>query len=244
MYLDYIKDIVESFYYCTHMPIRVYDLDNKVIGSAGYDNNLETLIERNEIKEEFNQVILSESPFIKHIKKDDICFSILAICPGSIKKGYYLLGPYVTKKKLKLNISYRPSFCIKYIITLLYSIVDKLVPATLNKAIESSFYSFHIQKAIGFIEKNYSDNITLDAISKYLNINKSYFCTIFKKETGKTYSEYLNEFRITKSEELLLNQNLSLLDISLSVGFNSQSYYTMVFKKLRNKTPLEYRNYG
>lgn len=97
---------------------------------------------------------------------------------------------------------------------------------------------------IKFIEKNYWDNTRLDEISKYLNINKIYFCSIFKKETKKTYSEYLNEIRITKSKDLLLYQNMTILDVSLSVGFNSQNYYTMVFKKLNNKTPLEYRKCG
>ena len=74
-----------------------------------------------------------------------------------------------------------------------------------------------------------------------MNINKCYFCSIFKKETGSTFINYLNSYKIEKSKELLKNPNLSLLDIALSVGFNNQSYYSTVFKKITSKTPLEFR---
>ena len=74
-----------------------------------------------------------------------------------------------------------------------------------------------------------------------LNINKSYFRKIFKSETGYTFTNYLNIFRVEKSKNLLKNPNMSLLDVAVSVGFNSQNYYSSVFKKITNKTPLEYK---
>ena len=64
---------------------------------------------------------------------------------------------------------------------------------------------------------------------------------MFKKETGHTFINYLNNYKIEKSKELLKNTNMSLLDISLEVGFNNQSYYSTIFKKYTNMTPLEYR---
>ena len=89
--------------------------------------------------------------------------------------------------------------------------------------------------------KNYSSDLSADVICKELNINKSYFCKLFKEDTGYTYSNYLNIFRIEKSKKLLLNSNMSLLDIAIAVGFNSQNYFTMVFKKITNITPTQYR---
>ncbi|MEW8955258.1 helix-turn-helix domain-containing protein, partial [Clostridium sp.] len=102
-------------------------------------------------------------------------------------------------------------------------------------------YGLYVKKAIAFIDARYSDDITLDDISKYLNINKCYFCTILKKETGKTFSRLMNEIRIEKSKELLSKDDLSILDIALSVGFNNQNYFSSIFKKLTNKTPVEFR---
>lgn len=63
--------------------------------------------------------------------------------------------------------------------------------------------SLHIRKAIDLLDANYSDDISLDDISRHLKINKSYFCSILKKETGKTFSQLVNEIRIEKSKELL-----------------------------------------
>jgi AraC-like DNA-binding protein len=62
-----------------------------------------------------------------------------------------------------------------------------------------------------------------------------------KRETGKTFSQFLNELRIEKSKKLLREETLPVLDIALAVGFNNQSYYSLVFKKLMRQTPLEFR---
>ena len=70
---------------------------------------------------------------------------------------------------------------------------------------------------------------------------KSYFCKLFKSETGYTFTNFLNIFRVEKSKTLLNTTDMSLLDIAIGVGFNSQSYYSSVFKKITNKTPLEYK---
>ncbi|MDU5263065.1 MAG: helix-turn-helix transcriptional regulator, partial [Clostridium celatum] len=81
-----------------------------------------------------------------------------------------------------------------------------------------------------------------DDICKELNVNKCYFCSVFKKEVGSTFINYLNNYKIEKSKELLKNPNISLLDVSLSVGYNNQSYFSTVFKKITSKTPLEFRD--
>ena len=86
-----------------------------------------------------------------------------------------------------------------------------------------------------------SKPFTLDDLCRHLNISKCYFCTLFKKETGKTCSEFINDFRIKRSKELLANNQLSILEVALSVGFNNQNYYTMIFKKQTGFTPLQYR---
>ena len=64
---------------------------------------------------------------------------------------------------------------------------------------------------------------------------------MFNKETGQTFINYLNNYKIERSKDLLKNTNMTLLDISLEVGFNNQSYYSTIFKKYTNMTPQEYR---
>jgi YesN/AraC family two-component response regulator len=103
-------------------------------------------------------------------------------------------------------------------------------------------YSAYVKKSIDYLNARYHETITLSDIAAHLNISKYYLCSLFKKETGKNLSQYLNEIRIEKSKELLLKENLSVLDIALSVGFNNQNYYNVMFKKFMNYTPLEFRN--
>lgn len=98
-----------------------------------------------------------------------------------------------------------------------------------------------LKKGINYINNNYKSNITLEIISNYVHLNSSYFSTLFKKETGMKFSDYLNRVRIEESKKLLKNINYSMLEISLEVGFEDQSYYSKVFKKLTGSTPKEYR---
>lgn len=103
-------------------------------------------------------------------------------------------------------------------------------------------FSFHVRRAMHYTVKHYKEPLTLDKLTQYLGINKCYFCDLFKKETKKTYSQFLNEVRVENSKRLLLHTNLSILEIALSVGYNNQNYYNMSFKKLTGTTPLKYRN--
>lgn len=101
--------------------------------------------------------------------------------------------------------------------------------------------NLHINDALSYIEENYHENITLESISNTLYLNKCYFCTLFKEQTGKSFSNYLNEIRIDKSKELLKNKKLSILEIAHAVGYNNQTYFNSLFKKYTNITPLQYR---
>lgn len=92
-----------------------------------------------------------------------------------------------------------------------------------------------------YVEDNYDRNLKLEDVASYFHLNKCYFCSVLKKELGKTFSQIVNEVRIEKSKDLLRETNLSTLSIALSVGFNNQNYFNMTFKKLTGMTPLQYR---
>ena len=64
---------------------------------------------------------------------------------------------------------------------------------------------------------------------------------LFKQEMGITFTDYLNQIRINQSCELLAKTNFSLIDISIMSGFDDQSYFSKVFKKLKGVTPKDYR---
>jgi two-component system response regulator YesN len=98
-----------------------------------------------------------------------------------------------------------------------------------------------MRRALNYINENYQQNITLEAVAGHVHLNTSYFSSLFKKEMGIKFSDYLNKIRIDKSKQLLVHSQYSILDIALMVGFEDQSYYSKVFKKMTGDTPREYR---
>jgi YesN/AraC family two-component response regulator len=98
-----------------------------------------------------------------------------------------------------------------------------------------------ITQGLRIINRSYTEKITLSDISKSLHVNPTYFSSLFTREMGKTFSEYLMELRISKAEELLKNTGLSILDAATASGFDDQSYFTKVFRKHTGLTPGKYR---
>jgi len=99
-----------------------------------------------------------------------------------------------------------------------------------------------IKQAVEFIHENHKGKIALNDMAKNLHISPTYLSMLFKQETGFTITEFLNQVRIAKSRELLSETDMSLLDISEQSGFEDQSYFSKVFKKISGVTPKEYRS--
>jgi YesN/AraC family two-component response regulator len=102
-------------------------------------------------------------------------------------------------------------------------------------------HSSIISKAAEYIKKNFKYRITLTDVAKYVSLSPAYFSDLFKKETGSNFSEYLNKVRIDNAKLLLENDDLPLIEVSLLCGFEDQSYFTKIFKKLTGTTPKKYK---
>jgi len=98
-----------------------------------------------------------------------------------------------------------------------------------------------IYKAIEFTNKNYMKKLTLEDVAGYVHLSPSYFGRLFKEETGYNFTTYLTTVRIEKSKKLLVNEAIPLADVSQLVGFEEQSYFTRVFKKMTGTTPGKFR---
>ena len=95
--------------------------------------------------------------------------------------------------------------------------------------------------AIDYIQKNYMDpTLSLNSICSYLNISTSYFSTIFKDETGETFTEVLIRTRMEKARELLEKTTMKNYEIAEKVGFSDPHYFGISFKKMTGCTPTEY----
>ncbi|WP_315079711.1 AraC family transcriptional regulator [uncultured Clostridium sp.] len=231
--------IIENFYLCTSMPIKVIDSIGKIILSKGNDENSnEAFIYKHIINLIYEKQNLKNN--LQIVEHFDLNFAIYPYLFNG-DNFFFILGPFNKEKIENSKFIYRPLHCIPHLVQLLYNF-DNNKHTYKHEYIINKIYSFHIKRALEYIHKNYKKNITLDDIVSHVNINKSYFCSLFKKEIGKTCTQYINSLRIKESEELLLNTELSLLDISLTVGFNNQNYYNNLFKKEHDISPLQFKN--
>lgn len=98
-----------------------------------------------------------------------------------------------------------------------------------------------VQKAVLLIDADLSANLSLTSLSEYLGVSAGYLCAIFKKETGKTISEYIREKRIKFAVQLLSTTNLQIQTVALHCGIMDIQYFSKIFKKHVGMTPNEYR---
>lgn len=107
-----------------------------------------------------------------------------------------------------------------------------------ENVVDNENICYHI---VDYIEKNYSQNLSLDIIAKEFFVSKSYFCRIFKHNFGKSFNNYLCVYRIEKASVLLKNTDSPVSEIASHVGFNSFSFFDKMFKKHIGMSPTEYR---
>ena len=102
-------------------------------------------------------------------------------------------------------------------------------------------YSLTVQKSILLISNDLSGDLSLSTLAKQQNISPPYLSAVFKKETGKTVSEYIREKRIKYAASLLTSTHLQVQTIALHCGIMDVQYFSKIFKKQMGKTPKEYR---
>lgn len=98
-----------------------------------------------------------------------------------------------------------------------------------------------IYNAMLYINAHYSENLTAEDCSSQAFMSYSYFSRCFRRVSGKSFKEYLNQVRINHAEKALLSGESSITEIASSCGFNSVSYFISTYKKIKGITPLEFR---
>lgn len=102
--------------------------------------------------------------------------------------------------------------------------------------------SFEVAEILKYIEEHYQEKLSLDFLAGYVNFSPSYLTRIFKRETGRTISDYVNEYKINKAAELLLYQDTLVKEAAAGIGIDDQYYFSKLFKKYKGETPSQYYN--
>lgn len=99
-----------------------------------------------------------------------------------------------------------------------------------------------VQKAVAIIDSDISRELSLSAIADATNISPGYLCSIFKRDMGKTVTEYITERRMKHAEYLLSSTHLQIQTVALYTGIMDVQYFSKLFKKHSGFTPKEYRD--
>jgi AraC-like DNA-binding protein/ligand-binding sensor protein len=98
-----------------------------------------------------------------------------------------------------------------------------------------------IRRAKAYIAGHHSDPIGLNEVANAMHVSTFYFCKIFKKATGMTFTDYLGRIRVEKAKNLLLNPHLRVSEIAYAVGFQSLTHFNRVFRELTGESPTDFR---
>ena len=121
------------------------------------------------------------------------------------------------------------------------ALVELFVPAAQGHTPEEKLADPRLRRVIEYLHGSFAEEISLDGLALVAGLSPNYFLHAFKQTTGQTPHRYLTELRIAKACELLHNPYWSIVEISLTVGFSSQSHLTTVFRRFVKTTPAAYR---
>jgi len=95
---------------------------------------------------------------------------------------------------------------------------------------------------ISYINTNFSSELTLASLAEQVNMNPVYISSLFKKNFGFTFKDYLLKLRIDKATQLLKNTSATVESIAFECGFSSSNHFCKTFKRLVGMSPLMFRN--
>ncbi|MFS4494080.1 AraC family transcriptional regulator [Maribacter sp. 2308TA10-17] len=99
-----------------------------------------------------------------------------------------------------------------------------------------------INIVFNFVKTNFKEEIKLQEIADVVSMTVPSFCRYFKKITNKTFTQFVNEYRLVHASKLLSEQQLSITEVCFESGFNNFSYFNKSFKKFTGQSPSKYRN--
>lgn len=124
---------------------------------------------------------------------------------------------------------------ITYLIRLLTSLAEKQK----DKPVLS--VSPQIRAAINFIHENYKQGLSLDKVALEVDLSPNYFSNLFREETGSNYLDYVTEFRLNLSRQMLEEKDWTIEKIANEIGYQDVKYFSQLFKRQYKITPGKYR---
>ena len=138
------------------------------------------------------------------------------------------------------NANHSPIRLIGYAMIML----DEIIDSSKNRIEFSNkrIRNFYIKEAIGHIDRNYQNNITIEELANACGLNRNYFGHIFKDTMGESPQQFLIHYRMTKAADLLKESLMTIADVGMSVGCENQLHFSRIFKSVYGLSPKNYRS--
>lgn len=186
-------------------------------------------------------LMLPEKKGMKPLTPDEMRFIKNVKSAAAISIANSLMYSDLAKLKENLDVKVREKTAdLEKSMEALQSVVHTLKKEMQDKVV-SYFTRKKLEETISYIDKNFQEEISRDTLARMMNINSDYLGRMFKKLTGKNIADYINECRLKKASDMLINSDDSIIDIAFSVGFESLPTFYRVFRKTMNETPVSYR---
>jgi AraC family transcriptional regulator, transcriptional activator of pobA len=101
-----------------------------------------------------------------------------------------------------------------------------------------------LAEVFGFIEKSYSEPISLEDVAKAVSLSPGYLTTVVRRKTGRTVLEWIVERRMAEARRLLVQTDLAVEEVSRRVGYGDTGYFVRSFRRIHSVTPLGWRRAG
>lgn len=131
------------------------------------------------------------------------------------------------------------SDCLPHILELFRLLSKHTVPEQNQSSPNAKLKSAGLQELIGWTQANFSSRITIEQAAKLTGYSKYHFCTRFKSLTGMTYLSYVSSIRIAHACRMLKDGH-TISHVCRECGYETVSYFTQVFKRIKGMTPGEY----
>lgn len=102
-------------------------------------------------------------------------------------------------------------------------------------------YGSSVDKVLQYIDEHFKENLSLNTLAENLFLNPGYISRMLKEQTGKNFTDIVNEKRIEQSIWLLENTNMYVYEIAVQTGYKNLKYFYRVFRKVTGKAPNDYR---
>lgn len=261
--IEKISELLTDFYLATGVSIDLFKEDFSPAGAKSYFNTAPYCKCIQECKGGTDACKMSDKELFDKCKKEKrtiihTCHAglinvLVPIVYNDVIVGYMIFGQMKKGGEFDVKEAFPESFDL---LSSLYSdmptfdeekinslsrLADILVKHILFEHMLKPSLNENLEKAVAFIEKNLKENLTIESISKGINVSKSVLYRLFHTHYGKTLGSFVNLKRIEYACTLLFDTKMSIEEISEEAGFSSASYFSKTFKKEMGTSPLKYR---